>query len=137
MRTREHADSRGGESASLTGKVIAAAIEVHRRTGPGLFEAAYRMCLVHELRAAGLAVSEDHPVPLVYNGVNLDGSYSADLFIENHLIVDLEAVDEIVPAHSMRTLTLMKFAKAPVGLIINFNVCLLKHGVTRLSRSPR
>lgn len=119
--------------ASLTGKVIAAAIEVHRATGPGLLESTYRVCLLHKLRTFGISVATEHPIPLVYKGVTVDCSYRADLFIENRLIVELKAVDHVAPVHYIQTLTYMKLANAPVGLLINFNVKLLKDGITRLS----
>ena len=133
METTEHTGLTEGKFALLTGRVIAAAIEVHRATGPGLLESAYRICLVHELRTSGVAVLTEHPIPIVYKGVALDCGYRADLFVENKLIVELKVVDQITSVHLAQTLTYMKLASASVGLLINFNVKLLKDGVTRLS----
>ncbi len=115
----------------LSNRVIGRAIEVHRVLGPGLLESAYRQCLVHELITNGIACVSEHPVPLDYKGIRLDCGYRVDLLVEGTLIVELKSVEHIQPVHEAQLLTYMKLANVRIGLLINFNVAQLKHGIKR------
>jgi GxxExxY protein len=115
----------------LTGKVIGCAIEVHRSLGPGLLESAYEKCLSFELSANNIHHYVQKELPVKYKGINLDCGYRIDLLIEEKLIVELKSVDAILPVHEAQLLTYMKLAKINTGLLINFNVSLLKKGIKR------
>ena len=115
----------------LTGKVIGCAIEVHRSLGPGLLESAYEKCLSFELLANNIHHYVQKELPVKYKGINLDCGYRIDLLIEEKLIVELKSVDAILPVHEAQLLTYMKLAKINTGLLINFNVSLLKKGIKR------
>ena len=125
-----------GERDPLTQKVIGCAIEVHRYLGPGLLESAYEQCLAHELALAGLAFKVQAAIPVEYKNIKLDCGYRSDLFVEDRLVVQLKSVAQILPIHEAQVITYIKLAQAPVGLLINFNVVLLKHGIRRLFQSP-
>jgi len=116
----------------LTEKVIGLAIKVHKELGPGLLESAYEACLNYELLKAGLKAERQKPISLKYYEINVDIGYRADLFIEDKLIVELKSVNELAPIHTAQILTYMKILKCRVGLILNFNVKLLKNGIKRI-----
>ncbi|MBE9102048.1 GxxExxY protein [Vacuolonema iberomarrocanum] len=116
----------------ISGEVIGAAIAVHRELGLGLLESAYEMCLEYELRQRGVKAEKLIPVPVVYKGIQLDCGYRLDLLVENCMIVELKAVDALLPIHDAQLLTYLKLRNLRLGLLINFNVPLLKHGVKRL-----
>jgi GxxExxY protein len=115
----------------LSNRVIGGAIEVHRVLGPGLLESTYRRCLAHELQSNGIACVSEHPVPVEYKGIVLDCGYRIDLPVENELIVELKSVEYVQQVHEAQLLTYMKRAGIRIGLLINFNVTLLKNGVKR------
>lgn len=115
----------------LSGRVIGCALEVHRNLGPGLLESTYEQCLAHELSISGVAFRLQQPIPVDYKGHRLDCGYRADFLIEDTLIVELKSVDELRAIHEAQLLTYMKLADVPVGLLINFNVKLLKDGIRR------
>ena len=115
----------------LTGRILGAAIEVHRQLGPGLLESAYRACLVDELRAAGLGVRHEVTLPITYKGRVIEGAYRADLVVEGAVLVELKAVERILPIHEAQTLTYMRLGNLPVGLLLNFNVPRLREGIRR------
>jgi GxxExxY protein len=117
---------------SLTSTIIGAAIRVHRATGPGLLESVYSPCVVFELRQSGLAVINQFPIPLVYRGIHLDAGYRADLLVDNTVIVELKSAETPSPIHTAQMLTYLKLSRKPVGLLINFNVPVLKDGVKRI-----
>lgn len=117
----------------ITDTVIGAAIEVHRGLGPGLLESAYEACLAFELGQRGLRVEQQKPLPLVYKMVHLDCGYRLDLLVEDSVIVELKAVEEILPIHHAQMLSYLKLCGLTAGLIINFNVRLLKDGVKRIA----
>lgn len=128
----------------ITERIIGACIEIHRQLGPGLLESAYEECLCHELALAGLKFERQKPLPVSYKGVKLDCGYRLDLLVEGQVIVELKTVDEIQPIHEAQLLTYLKLSGVNVGLLINFNVPVLKHGVNRIvnnfqepSASPR
>jgi len=115
----------------LTGKVIGCAIEVHRELGPGLLESTYEQCLARELDLAGIQFKIQWPLPVEYKGTRLDCGYRVDILIEDRLILELKAVDEFKGIHAAQLLTYMKLAQVKVGLLINFNVEVLKDGIKR------
>jgi GxxExxY protein len=116
----------------LTGRIIGAAIEVHRRLGPGLLESTYEICLCHELDLAGLKVIRQVPVPIVYRDVKLDSGYRIDMIIEDEVIVEIKSVANLLPVHHAQLLSYLKHNGGGRGLLINFNVKLLKDGIKRL-----
>lgn len=118
--------------SDLSAKIIGAAIEVHRELGPGLLESVYEHCLVRELREAGLRVSRQLPLPLVYKGEQLDGMFRLDLVVEETIVVEVKAVEELNDVHLAQVLTYLKLTNLSLGLLINFNVVLLKQGVRRI-----
>jgi GxxExxY protein len=116
----------------LTEKIIGAGIAVHRVFGPGLLEAVYRACLVLELKAKGLRVETERSIPLVYRGVEVGHPYKMDLIVEGQVVVEAKAVHALAPVHEAQVITYLKLTGCPVGLLMNFNVPLLKDGVNRV-----
>jgi len=116
----------------LTHTIIRAAIEVHREVGPGLPEAPYARCLEVELTNRGLRFVREQPVSMAYKGTPVAASYRVDLIVENLVVIEVKAVDVILPVHQAQVLTYMRLTGCPVGLIINFNVAKLTDGVKRL-----
>jgi GxxExxY protein len=115
----------------LSRKVIGCAIEVHKHIGPGLLESAYEQCLGYELRQNGIAFARQVPLPVEYKDMRLDCGYRADLVLDDQLVVELKSVDKLQRIHEAQLLTYMKIAKIHTGLLINFNVNLLKSGIKR------
>ncbi|MEI8202329.1 MAG: GxxExxY protein [Bacteroidota bacterium] len=112
--------------------VIGYAIEVHRNLGPGLLESAYQECMLFELRKAGLSVEKEKPMPIIYKDVKLDHGYRIDLLVENKLVVEIKTVEALCDIHTAQVLTYLKLGNYKLGLIINFNVALLKEGIKRI-----
>jgi GxxExxY protein len=117
---------------NLTERILGAAIDVHRHLGPGLLEAVYQECLVRELAARRVSFVTQQSSSILYKGVRLSGSYRLDLVVENCVVVEIKAVAALAPVHQAQTLTYMRIADCPVGLLINFNVPRLIDGVKRL-----
>lgn len=117
---------------SLTGKIIGAAIEVHRGLGPGLLESAYEACLIYELRLRKLKVEHQKPLPIFYKDVMLDCGYRLDLVIENEVIVEIKSVNALLAIHEAQLLSYLKLSDYKKGLLINFNVKMLKDGIRRM-----
>jgi GxxExxY protein len=115
----------------LTWAILRSAFSVHRELGPGLLESTYRACLSHQLRLDGLQAEVEKPIPLFYKGLQLGAPYRADLVIEGKVLVELKVVDTLLPVHSSQTITYLKLARLPVGLLINFNEASLKKGIRR------
>jgi len=115
----------------LTELVIGMAIKVHKELGPGLLESAYEACLFYELINSGLKAERQKPIPLRYYDVTVDVAFRADLYIEERLIVELKAVKAFSPIDPAQILTHMRLTKCSLGLLINFNVTLLKNGIKR------
>lgn len=115
----------------LTGKVIGCAIEVHRTLGPGLLESVYEQCLVYELSKANIPFKVQWPLPVEYKGTYLDCGYRVDVLVDHRVILELKAIEEVLGIHEAQLLTYMKLAKIKVGLLINFNVAVLKDGIKR------
>jgi GxxExxY protein len=120
------------EINEITEKIIGAATEVHRALGPGLLESAYEACLAFELRKRGLNVEEQKPVALVYQSVKLECGYRLDPLIEGCVVIEIKAVDAVMPVHRAQLLSYLKLTGVKVGLLINFNERALKDGITRL-----
>lgn len=119
------------ETNEITEKIIGCAIEVHKKLGPGLLESAYEECLSFELEKAGLLIKRQQPTPVVYKDIKLDCGYRIDILVENMVVIELKVVDEFNPVHFAQILTYMKFANKKTGLLINFNVTVLKNGIRR------
>ncbi|MDX2188375.1 MAG: GxxExxY protein [Bacteroidota bacterium] len=115
----------------ITSKIIGCAIEVHRELGPGLLESAYEECLYYELKSNGILVSKQVPMPLIYKDIRMDCGYRIDLLVENKIIVEIKAVELVAEITKAQLMTYLKLANLKVGLIINFNVKLLKDGIIR------
>jgi GxxExxY protein len=115
----------------LTKSIIGAAIEVHRILGPGLMESTYEECLCRELGLRGHAFQRQVPLPVTYKGVRLDCGYRLDIVVEDTVILELKAVEEIAPVHEAQLMTYLKLSQKKVGLLINFHVPVLKDGILR------
>ncbi len=115
----------------LTERVISAAIEVHRALGPGLLESVYEECLCKELSLRDIPFIRQSGLPVLFKGSRLDCGYRIDLLVADTLVIEIKAVDEILPLHEAQLLTYMKLGGWKVGLLINFNVALLKQGIRR------
>ncbi len=116
----------------LSEKIIGAAIRVHRELGPGLLESAYEACLFFELNSQGLKVERQKALPVVYRDVHLDCGYRIDLIVADKIIIELKAVSAIEPIHKAQVLSYLKLSGCHMGLLINFNVKLLKSGIHRM-----
>ncbi|MFT4552522.1 MAG: GxxExxY protein [Chlamydiales bacterium] len=116
----------------LTSDIIGAAIEVHRHLGPGLLESTYEACLSYELRIRGLKVEQQKSMPIIYKDVMLECGYRLDLIVENQVIVEIKSVKELAPVHEAQLLSYLKLRGGGRGLLINFNVKLLKNGIRRM-----
>ena len=116
----------------ITRGIIAAAIEVHRHLGPGLLESSYQECVCHELRGMGLSFAREVHLPLSYKGLTLECSYRIDLLVEDAVLVEFKSVEHLLPIHSAQLLTYLKASHKQIGLLINFNVLLLKNGIKRV-----
>ncbi|ESQ16531.1 MAG: hypothetical protein N838_05680 [Thiohalocapsa sp. PB-PSB1] len=131
MFTTENTEGTELEKDPLTGAVIGAAIEVHRHLGPGLLESAYEACLAHELGQQGVGYRLQVPLPVKYKGASLDCGYRIDMVVENRLLLELKAIEQVLPIHTAQILTYMRLASIDTGLLINFNVTRLVDGVQR------
>jgi GxxExxY protein len=116
---------------NLTEKIIASAIAVHRELGPGLLESAYEACLLFELTDRGLSVERQKALPVLYRDVRLDCGYRLDLVVEGKIIIELKAVERIEPIHQAQILSYLKLSGCKIGLLLNFNVKVLKTGIRR------
>ncbi len=121
------------EMNDLTKLVIGASIEVHKNLGPGLLESVYQECLVKELRSKNILCRENVPIKVVYKGEELEKVFYVDVLVENCLIVELKAIEYVLPVHKSQLLTYLKLSNIKTGLLINFNVSVLRDGFTRLA----
>jgi GxxExxY protein len=129
---------RDAETRSLneiTEQVIGACIEIHRQLGPGLLESAYEECLCYELAQRGIRFERQKPLPVKYKTVNLDCGYQLDLVVEGKIIVELKTVEHLLPIHEAQLLTYLKLSGLTLGLLINFNVPVLKNGIKRIANN--
>jgi GxxExxY protein len=115
----------------VTEKIIGSAIEVHRTLGPGLLESIYEECLVVELGLRGMRVERQKTIPIAYKGRRIAADLKIDMLVENQVVVELKAVEKLLPVHDAQLLTYLRLTGKAVGLLINFNVPLLKEGVRR------
>jgi GxxExxY protein len=116
----------------LSNIVIGLAIKVHKNLGPGLLESSYKECLYYEISKAGLHVEKEKPMPLIYEEVKLDIGYRLDIIVENKLVIEIKSVEALNDVHLAQTLTYLKLSNCKLGLLINFNVKLLKDGIKRV-----
>jgi GxxExxY protein len=121
----------------ITEQIIGAAIAVHRRLGPGLLESAYEACLAYELEKLGLYIERQKPVPLIYNSVKLECGFRADLAVANRVAVELKCKEQIHPVDEAQVLSHLRLLNLPVGLLINFQVTVLKDGIRRIVNNYR
>lgn len=121
------------EINKITEAIIGAAIEVHRALGPGLLESAYEACLVFELTERGFQVEQQKSLPVLYKGVRVDAGYRLDLLVNDTVIVEIKAIDKLAPIHSAQLMSYLKLSEKKIGLLINFNVKLLKDGLKRIA----
>jgi GxxExxY protein len=110
---------------------VDAALHVHKVLGPGLLESAYEHCLAHEISRRGLIVHRQVALPIVYEGEKLDAGYRLDLVVDHSVIVEIKSIDTLAPIHDAQVLTYLKLSGLRVGLLMNFNVALFKHGLKR------
>jgi GxxExxY protein len=115
----------------LTGAIIGAAVEVHRELGPGLIESAYEECLCHELSVRGLSFQRQVSLPVRYKKVKLDCGYRLDIVVEDAVVLELKSVESLQGIHEAQLMTYLRLSNKPVGLLINFNVPVLKDGIVR------
>ncbi len=117
----------------ISEKIIGCAIQVHRELGPGLLESSYQECLYFELIQSGLLVEKQKPLPLVYKDVKLECGYRLDLMVENKVVIEVKAVEALNDVHMAQILTYLKLSKCRLGLLMNFNVALMKDGIRRVA----
>jgi GxxExxY protein len=112
-------------------KIVNAAFEVHSELGPGLLESVYEICLVEELESRGLLVERQVKLPVIYKGKELNKDFFIDILVEKEIVIELKAIEVLLPVHEVQTLTYMKLADKKLGYLINFNVPLIKQGIKR------
>ena len=117
----------------ITGAIIDSGLKVHKALGPGLLESAYEHCLIHELLLRGISLRQQVPLPIIYEGTHLEASYRLDIIAEDSVLVEIKAVERIIPLHTAQILTYLKLSKLRIGLLLNFNVILFKNGIKRFA----
>ena len=120
------------EHNEVTGVIIDTALDIHRRLGPGLLESVYRKILAYELRKKGLQVQEEQPIPVVWDDIRLELGFRADLIVNDLVVVETKSAETIAPVHKKQLLTYLRLTDKRVGLLINFNVELLRDGISRI-----
>lgn len=134
IRTTESTeDTETFRNAGLTEAIIRAALIVHKELGPGLLESVYEKCLAFELIEQGYEVRTQHEVPLIYRGLRFESGFRADLIVSNSVLLELKAVEGLLPIHTAQVITYLKLTGLQTALLINFNVRLLKDGLKRIS----
>jgi GxxExxY protein len=116
----------------LSSEIIGAAIEVHKALGPGLLESAYEQCLCHELNLRGLSYESQEPLAIRYKGIKLDCGYRLDIVVEDKIILELKACEKVEPIHKAQLLTYLKLSGLHLGLVLNFNVPVMRDGIVRM-----
>ena len=132
MHQQAKADALPPELNAISGKIVAAAVQIHRRLGPGLLENVYESCMAYELQKRGLTVRRQVVVPITYDELQFDEAYRLDLLVEEKVVVELKAVTRINPVHEAQLLTYMKLTGHRLGLLLCFNNALMKQGIKRL-----
>jgi len=120
------------EMNKITGIVVDAAMDVHSALGPGLLESVYEQCLAHELELRGLKVERQVAIPVVYKKAELEVGFRIDLLVQDCLIIELKAVETVLPIHEAQVFTYLRFTDSRVGLLLNFNVVSMKNGIKRI-----
>ncbi|MFB3786577.1 MAG: GxxExxY protein [bacterium] len=120
------------DADEITRRIIGAAMEVHKALGPGLLESAYEECLAYEQKRPNLAFERQKPLSVYYKGIHLDCGYRLDFLVADLVVVELKSVDALQPIHKAQVLTYLKLGDWPIGLLINFNVALLRNGLKRI-----
>ena len=120
------------EGNQLTNEIIGSAIEVHRNLGPGLLESTYEECMTYELQERQLTIKRQIEIPVLYKGTQLEQKYRIDLLVNNQVITELKSVNKLEPVHDAQLLTYLKLANKRYGLLLNFNVPVMKQGIRRL-----
>ena len=123
------------EADAVARTAVDAALAVHRTLGPGLLESVYEHCLAHELETRGILVQRQALLPITYRDTKVDAGFRVDLVVGGMVIIEIKAVEQLLAVHEAQLLTYLKLSRMPIGLLINFNVVLLKHGLRRLVRS--
>ena len=121
------------ETDKVASKIVDAAFAVHTSLGPGLLESVYEVCLLHELNKRGLKVERQVSLPVVYDDLRLDAGLRLDLVVENRVVVELKAVDMLLPVHKAQVLTYLRLSGHRLGLLVNFNSVLIKDGIHRIA----
>ena len=116
----------------LSREVVDAAFKIHQKTGPGLLESVYEIILAHDLKKRGLQVARQQPVPIVYDGIQFDEGFRADLVVGGKVIIELKSVEQIAPVHKKQLLTYLRLADKRLGLLVNFGGALIKDGIHRI-----
>jgi len=116
----------------VSAEIVDAAMQVHSATGPGLLESTYQACLAHELRERGLTVRTQVPLPVVYKAIELPVGYRVDLMVEETIVVEIKTVASVLPIHHAQLLTYLRLSHRRLGLLLNFNVVHMRHGIKRL-----
>lgn len=117
----------------ISGAIIDAAITIHSELGPGLLESVYEVVLAHELKERGLAVERQVAIPIEYRGIRFDEGYRLDLLVEDQVIVEIKSINDITDVHKKQLLTYLRLKDKRLGLLLNFNVNLMKQGITRIA----
>jgi GxxExxY protein len=120
------------EINKTTEAIVDSAYKVHSKVGPGLLENVYEACLAHELSVRGIRFEKQKPIPVIYDNIHLDVGFRLDLLVENQVVVELKSVEKLLPVHETQILTYLKLTHCPVGLLLNFNVSLMKEGMRRI-----
>ena len=123
------------EINQLSSKIIGAAIEVHKGLGPGLLESAYEKCLCHELKLRGLSFASQKPLSLIFKGEKMDCGYQLDIVVENTIILELKSCEKIEPIHKAQLLTYLKLSGLKLGLLLNFNMPVMRDGIVRVANN--
>ncbi len=129
------ADRSRDELNAISGKIIECAITVHKELGPGMLEGAYQVCLIHELVKAGFGIDAEVVLPIHYQGLRLNAGYRIDLLVDGSVIVELKAIERVLPVHEAQLLSYLRMSGLKLGLLINFNSRLLRDGVRRVVNS--
>lgn len=125
------------EIDQITGTIVDSAMKVHSALGPGMLESVYEKCLTHELGKRGLKVQAQVWLPVLYDGVEIEGGYKIDLLVEDSVIVELKVVEHVLEVHKAQLLSYLKLSRKCVGLLINFNVVHLRDGIKRMVNTPK
>jgi GxxExxY protein len=129
---KNHLENKREDGDKWSHQVIGAAMEVHRHLGPGLLESAYEECLCHELNALGVPFERQKELPVSYKGISLDCGYRMDIVVDRTLLLELKSVETLLPIHEAQLLTYLRLSGMRLGLLVNFNVPLLKNGIKRM-----